>query len=142
MVPGATLPVFIDHNIYDNNTVSCEVRRVGACGNQSSMRETKVYLKNLGTRQVTTTGSDVSISPNPNRGEFTVKGTTGTANDEAVTLEITNIVGQVVYTNKVATHNGSINEKIQLSDTVPNGMYLLNIRSSAANNVFHVVIEQ
>jgi hypothetical protein len=142
MVPGATLPVFIDHNIYDNNIVSCEVRRVGACGNQSATRETTVHLKNLGTKHVAAMASDVSILPNPNKGEFTVKGTIGIAEDEAVTLEITNMLGQVVYTNKVMTQNSSINERISLSNTLANGMYQLNIRTSAGNNVFHVVIGQ
>jgi hypothetical protein len=142
MVPGATLPVFIDHNIYDNNVVSCEVRKVGACGNQSATAQTTVHLKNLGTHNVVTMASDVSILPNPNKGEFTVKGTIGIAEDEAVTLEITNMLGQVVYTNKVMIHNSSINEQIALSNTLANGMYLLNIRTSAGNNVFHVVIGQ
>ncbi len=142
MVPGATLPVFIYHNIYNNDVVSCEVRRVGACGNQSATRETTVHLKNLGTRNVVTMASDVSILPNPNKGEFTVKGTIGIANDEAVTLEITNMLGQVVYTSKVMTHNSSINERISLDNTLANGMYLLNIRTSVGTDVFHVVIGQ
>ncbi|MCW3121580.1 MAG: hypothetical protein JWQ38_1072, partial [Flavipsychrobacter sp.] len=30
----------------------------------------------------------------------------------------------------------------KLSNTLANGMYLLNVRSGATNNVFHVVIEQ
>lgn len=141
-VPGATLPVFIDHNIYDRNIVSCEVTRVGACGQQSATRETTVYLKNLGTRNVVTASPNLSIVPNPNKGEFTVCGTMPVGGDEAVTIEISNMLGQVVYVAQVVTNNGNINEKINIRGNLPNGMYLLNTRSAVAGNVAHIVIEQ
>lgn len=80
--------------------------------------------------------------PNPNKGEFTLKGTLGAKNDDVVTLEVTNMLGQVVYTSKVMTRGGSINEHIKLSNTLANGMYLLNVRSGNALSVFHMVIEQ
>ncbi len=80
--------------------------------------------------------------PNPNKGSFVVKGTLSTTTDEEVTLEITNMLGQVVYTNKVMSHGGAINEHIQLNSSIANGMYLLNLHSESDNAVFHVVIEQ
>jgi hypothetical protein len=52
------------------------------------------------------------------------------------------MLGQSVYFNKVSTNNGTINEHIKLSNTLANGMYLLNVRSGETTNVFHIVIEQ
>ena len=72
---------------------------------------------------------------------FTIKGTIAAGNDE-VSVEVTNMLGQVVYNSKVAVQNGNINEKIQLSSSLTNGMYILNLRSGSQNNVFHFVIEQ
>ncbi|MCW3122854.1 MAG: hypothetical protein JWQ38_2346 [Flavipsychrobacter sp.] len=141
LVPGANQPVYIDHGVYNNDVVSCQVTKVGACGNQSAIVKITVVLKNLGAQTLATV-SEVSVLPNPNKGEFTVKGTLGTTADEEVSLEITNMLGQTVYTNKVMTQSGNINEHIKLSNTLANGMYLLNVRSGATNNVFHVVIEQ
>lgn len=140
-VPGANQPVYIDHATYNNDVVSCQVTKTGACGDQTSTVKTTVVMKNLGAQSLTTI-SDISVIPNPNKGEFTVKGTLGANNDDEVTLDVTNMLGQVVYTSKVMTRGGSINEHIKLSNTLANGMYLLNVRSGNALSVFHMVIEQ
>ncbi|MCW3122868.1 MAG: C-terminal target protein, partial [Flavipsychrobacter sp.] len=140
-VPGADQPVYIDHGVYNNDVVSCQVTKLGACGNQSTTHETTVVLKNVGTQQVLKTIGDVSVIPNPNKGEFTVKGTIGNSN-EAVSLEITNMLGQTIYTSNAMTHDGTLNEHIKLSNTIANGMYLLNVRSGNSANVLHIVIEQ
>ena len=57
-------------------------------------------------------------------------------------LEIADMLGQVIYKDNVMAHGGNLNEKIQLSSTIANGMYLLTLRSGATSNVFHIVIEQ
>ena len=93
-------------------------------------------------QQVNAAGSNVQLVPNPNKGTFNLKGTLATTVDEEVTIEVTDMLGQVIYSSKVAAHNGELNEKIQLSNTIANGMYLLNLRSASDNAVFHMVIEQ
>jgi uncharacterized protein YjdB len=86
--------------------------------------------------------ASISLLPNPNKGTFTVKGTLGSANNEEVTLEVTDVLGQVIYKNKVTAQNGRINETISLNNTLANGMYMLNIQSGTENKTFHFVIEQ
>lgn len=78
---------------------------------------------------------------NPNRGTFTVKGNINTANDEPVTLEVTNMLGQLVYTNKVPSQNGAINAQAQLN-TIANGMYTLNVISGNERRAIHIVVAQ
>ncbi len=85
---------------------------------------------------------DVRVVPNPNHGIFSVKGTLGAMTDENVTLEITDVLGQVVYTNKVAATGGKINELISLDSKLTNGMYMLNIKGSNINKAFHFVMEK
>ena len=85
---------------------------------------------------------DVRVVPNPNNGTFTVKGTIGTMQDEEVSLEVTDVLGQVIYKNKVTAHGGKINETVVLSNVLANGMYMLNMHSGAENKVFHFVIEK
>jgi hypothetical protein len=85
---------------------------------------------------------DVRVIPNPNNGTFTVKGTLGTMLDEEVSLEVTDVLGQVLYSSKVTAHSGKISETITLNNTLANGMYILNLRSGTENKVFHFVIEK
>ena len=85
--------------------------------------------------------SDVRILPNPNQGSFSLKGNVSADNEE-VTVEVTDVLGQVIYKHKIKVHNGAINEKISLDGTLANGMYMLNLRSGTENKVFHFVIEK
>ena len=84
----------------------------------------------------------ISLLPNPNKGIFMVKGTLGSVADEEVTLEVTNVLGQVIYKNKVMAYGGKINETVSLNNGLINGMYLLDVNSRTEHNVFHFVIEQ
>ena len=89
----------------------------------------------------TQTGSNINVMPNPGKGVFTVRGSLASEQDAAVSLEITDMTGRVVYTNKVTAQNGAINELITLSN-VANGMYILSLRSEGEHKVFHIVVEQ
>ena len=86
--------------------------------------------------------ANLSIAPNPNKGTFTVKGTLGTVSDEQATLEVTDVLGQVLYTSKVQSHGGRINETVTLANNLANGMYMLNVKSGTEKITFHFVIEQ
>ena len=85
---------------------------------------------------------EAQVIPNPNKGTFVVKGTTGTTTDEEVTLEITDVLGQVIYQSKVIANEGRINEAISLSSTLTNGMYMLKLQTGNGSKVFHLMIEK
>ncbi len=90
---------------------------------------------------VTALPIEASILPNPNKGVFIVKGNMGTKRDATVNIEITNMAGQVVYSSKAIAPGGIINEQIQLSNTLANGMYILNLHNGNENKPIHFVIE-
>jgi len=82
------------------------------------------------------------LVPNPNRGTFTIKGQLATSNDEEVTLEVRDMLGQLVYSETVTAKSGQLNETITLNSGLANGMYMLNMLSGTNKKVFHFVIEQ
>jgi hypothetical protein len=140
IVPGATSNTFIRNNFLDKDSVSIRVTRQDACG-LSSFNSVIIYVRNLGIGSAGA-NTNIAVLPNPNKGEFTVKGSVAGTADEEVTLEVINMLGQVVYTNKTTAHNRSINEHVQLGNNMASGMYLLNIRSGNENSVFHIVLEK
>jgi len=141
-ITGATAPSYSSNNFQNGDSISCEVTGGGACPGLTGSASLKVHVSGTGVAQVTTTGSDIILVPNPNKGVFTVKGTLGASIDQEVSLEITDLLGQVIYTNKVIARDGELNERIQLSNNIANGMYMLNMHSDTNNKVFHIVIEQ
>ena len=84
----------------------------------------------------------VSLLPNPNHGTFAVKGTQGTSADAAITMEITNMLGQVVYSAAGTATGGVINETIKLNNNLANGMYILNVRCGSKSTALHFVMEK
>ncbi len=103
------------------DSVACVVTSGGVCAGTSGSGSVVVSTTtNVGVKQVTSGNMDVTLQPNPNKGIFTVKGTLGTTADEEVTLEMTDLVGQVIYTSKVVAHGGNINEKVQVGGNIAN----------------------
>ena len=139
-VAGATSATYISNNFVNKDSVSCVVTNTDACG-LYSFNSIFIRVSTVGIAAVTGE-AEVMVLPNPNKGAFTVKGTLGTAITSEVTFEITNMLGQVVYSSNATAQNGVVNTQIQLSKNLANGMYLLNMRSGAESKVFHIVVEQ
>ena len=139
-IPGATSSSLVrQFNNYDS--VTCIVTSSGVCDGISTFDWVYITIIPAGVQQYAGS-ADIRLSPNPNKGAFTIKGSLGTVTDEDVSIEITDMLGQVVYKNKVAVQGGKINEQIRLNNGLSNGMYLLNLRSGSNNEVFHFVVEQ
>ena len=131
-----------------------DVATVGQDGSVTAVKTGNANIKHVITNDqgdvttsispvmVTAFPSSVSILPNPNKGTFTVKGTLGNSNDEEVTMEVTDLLGQVIYKNKVTALNGKLNETITLSNTLANGIYILSVESDTQHKTLHFVIEQ
>ena len=85
--------------------------------------------------------ANISVIPNPNKGMFTVKGTIGSLTDDQVAIEVTDMLGQVVYKNRAMKQNGILYYQVHLSN-IANAMYILSVRSGNEVKVFHIVVEQ
>jgi hypothetical protein len=140
-IPGATTNVFTSANLHNNDSVACLVTNLSACAPTMGYKTTRVKISTE-VGSVSLSSSDIKLLPNPNKGEFIIRGTLGTTDDQELSAEVTNMLGQVVYKEKVTAHNGNINERILLSNTLANGMYMLSLRSANENKVFHFVLEQ
>ena len=143
-IPGATADTFVSQfSNYDS--VTCVVTSSGYCDGISSFGWVFITVYPTAVQQLSVGNGDIRLIPNPNKGEFTVSGTLGgqtTATDEEVSFEVTDMLGQVLYRNKVVVHNGKLNEQIRLGGSLANGMYLLNLTSGSGSKAFHFVVEQ
>ena len=141
-VSGANTSVFVSSTLANNDSVSCQVTSSGGCAGTLGSAYVKLHFTGVGVQPVVTTGSDITVVPNPSKGIFTVKGNLASATDQELTIEVTDMVGQVVYSNRLMAHNGELNEKIELRNNLANGMYIINLRSGSEHKVIHMVVEQ
>ena len=142
-IPGATNASFIRYEFFNRDSVACIVTASGPCGGNSTKKSLTITLRasGVGVDQVNAI-NNVVLVPNPNKGTFTIKGAFGHTAEEELSVEITNMIGQVIYRNNIITKNGNIEEQIQLGSNLANGMYLLNLRSATQKALFHFVVEQ
>ncbi|MES2701392.1 MAG: Ig-like domain-containing protein [Bacteroidota bacterium] len=140
-IPSATNATYTSNSFANGDTISCIVMGTGGCGFPGASGVV------MNVAPVSVTGpvvgiSDIRLIPNPNKGEFSVKGTLAVKADQEATIEITNMLGQTVYSSKVSAHSGVVSEQVKLSNTLANGMYMLNLISGNERKVFHFVLEQ
>jgi hypothetical protein len=142
-IPGAVADIYTGSGFKNGDVISCEVSNENACGMQSGSNSVTMNVSNnLAVNQISNNGSVFSMAPNPNKGDFTLKGELANNANEEVTVQVTNVVGQVVYSGSVTPQNGKISEHIQLNNSLPSGSYILNLRTGSENAVIHFVIEQ
>lgn len=143
-ITGATNASYTTSALSNDDVICAYAAGNNSCGTSSPAVhcETMTILPNTGVQQVAGGESDIRVMPNPNTGLFTVKGSTGVAGDQDVALEVTNMLGQVVYSGTASAHNGMLNSQVRLDGSLANGMYLLNVRFGNESKTFHFVVEQ
>ncbi len=141
--PGnATGVTYVSNNFNNGDQVSVEVTNHGACLAMMGSKTVTMTVSPVGVVSVTNTLSDIRLLPNPNNGDFTIRGNTGIAGNQELNVEITDMLGQAVYRGTVTSRNGDVDQKIQLSKALANGMYILNLRTETEAKVFNFVLQQ
>lgn len=138
-IAGATSATYISANFANNDTVRVDVKGTGECAYATF--NSVVLHRTTGMLEVGGNGN-IRLIPNPNTGSFTVTGTIASATDEEVTLEVTNMLGQTVYMNKVMTRNGAIDQRVDLDNALANGMYMMTIHAGGEREVFHFALSK
>ena len=142
-VPGATASTYISNSFHNYDSVTCLLTSSGFCDGITTFDWVYITVIPLGVGNVQYVGvSDIMLIPNPTSGAITVRGTLSTTTDEDLSLEITDMLGQIVYKNKVRSDKGKINQQILLGDNLANGMYILNLSTGSDNKAFHFVLER
>ncbi len=141
-LPGETFTSYTETTPASGDVITCVVNSGGMC--PASSTSDKMYVNVFGAGDNVHQlgqGSNISVLPNPNKGTFAITGSVGNS-DKDVAIVITDMLGQVVYSNTAIATGGKLNETVLLKNTIASGMYLLKVSSGDDSQVFHVVIEQ
>jgi hypothetical protein len=141
-VAGATNATYTTTTLTWGQVVTCRVISNEPCATPNSAVSGGVTIIVTSGIADNNTGSNFTLMPNPNNGTFVINGTLGSLNDDAISIKVTNMLGQEVYTTTAQVNNGLVNERIILSNALAAGMYLVNVTASDGNIVFHVVIDK
>jgi hypothetical protein len=141
LIPGATTNTFTSSTLADYDSVVCRVTGSGVCS-IVSFNYVYVTITPSSVNDVTS-GNDLYLFPNPNKGGFNIRGIVGDQVGENISFSVTNLLGQEVYSGIVETGSGgAIQHYINLHDGVANGVYVLTMTKGEAKKMFRFVVER
>ena len=126
VVPGAVSDTFISSSLGNDDTVSCTTFGGSFCGVVSAIAQVIIHVNGTGVSRVANAMSEIRLIPNPNNGIFTLSGIAGLG-DDPVSVEITDMPGQVVFRRSIPVTDGKFSGKIELDNSLANGVYLLTL---------------
>jgi hypothetical protein len=139
-VPGATNDTYIvdSFSTPQVDSITCEVTSSGVCVVTAGEQ---VYINVAPTGVHSVNGdADIHVVPNPSKGDFVVGGTVTNITDNQMTLTLTNMPGQVVYSKTIAVQGGKIRERIS-TENLPGGIYVLTLQGADSTTTLKLVIE-
>jgi len=139
-VAGATTETYT--SIFaDYDSISCEVMSSGVCHNIGT--SDWVFISTIPLTVQEQAGTmNIRLMPNPNNGRFTLKGSIGLNYSGEVPVDITNMLGQVVYRGSLHVSNGMVDAQVLMDGSLANGMYMLTLHLNEGKQTLHFVMEQ
>ncbi len=98
-----------------------------------------IHAGYLGINGTLGAANSLSLFPNPNSGSFTLNGKLSSNSGKEIALEVSNIIGQVVYKGTALPQDGIINQQIALGN-LAGGTYILRVHTETGTETFHFVI--
>ena len=126
--------------------MTCVTSGGSYCGVVSGTGKVIILVNDLAIQQTSGGAGNFRLIPNPNNGTFSVMGN-GMVKGAWYNIEITDMLGQIVYKRHIHAANADIDEQVALGNSVANGMYLLRLSSDdssgangTVNAIFHFVV--
>ena len=123
LVPGATYDWQLRARCAGSNDVS-------AFSNSTLQHFTLLNGAKMEDDDNSTTSKSISIFPNPANNNVTIELNNGCNCNDAATITITNVLGQLIYTTSINLTAGGLKQEINLPESMIDGLYFVTVRSN------------
>jgi Secretion system C-terminal sorting domain len=139
-VPGATGATYTIASVTSSSVVSLKYTSSMSCAvpNYVISNSVEVHPHTVGVANVTASFDNLELFPDPNAGVFTLKGDLG--NTTGASVEILNMLGQIVHSEKVMPTGTQLDTIIDLHN-IPAGVYLLRISQYGVNKTIRFSVQ-
>jgi hypothetical protein len=140
-IPGATSSTYTaiaGIDFVTSDSIYVEMISGSPCAASDAVRSNKIGMKVLpNSINGVFAGNNFVVYPNPNKGTFVLKGYTFT--NTAVQLNITNALGQTVYSDVITPNKYKLENTIELQNA-SNGIYILHLNSEVVNSTLRFMV--
>lgn len=142
LIAGVTGSTYITDSLTNNVLVSCIITSNFPCADPPTgvSNSVTVAVNRVGVAEVNASTIYAAIIPNPNKGTFMIDGNIGS--NGAATIEITNVLGQVVLKQVINANNGNIKKEISINSEFADGIYLLHIITGIETKVMRFSVNR
>jgi hypothetical protein len=141
-IVGATTNTFVHTGFANLDTVTCRVVSSGICSGIVGTKSEVIFVNNVGVQNLGAVNGHFMLLPNPNTGNFILKGSLHSAGNSKVDIQVTDMLGKVVEDVSAIAVDGVVNVPIQLPQHLANGMYSLSITYGHGHQVIHFVVRK
>jgi len=140
VVPGADSGTYTITSVTGADTVMLIVTSTMSCAipNFAMSNTMVVHAHTNGVNSTAASFDAVELFPNPNRGDFTLRGELLSSSD--ATIEVVNALGQTIYTEHVSAPAARMNKTISLGN-VAAGIYMVRLSQDGATRVMRCSVQ-
>jgi hypothetical protein len=137
---GSISPTYSTNTLANNDVVTCKVTSATPCVSNPVITSNALTISVAnGVAGVIKGAIQAALYPNPNNGNFIIKGTVADYAKEVI-VEIWNLTGQLIYNNTIQVHNSSIDTLVNLPVYIPSGVYQLKLKTSNTNTSLKFIL--
>jgi len=132
---GSISPTYSTNSLANNDTVTCKVTTTEPCVASPVVTSNAIVMNVASGVAIVGKGTlSVGLYPNPNGGNFSIRGAINGDTKEADVV-VMDLIGRVIYNAKVAVQNGTFDHALSLPVNTANGFYLLKLQTENASDV-------
>ena len=140
-VPGATSSVFSSDTLSNHDNIYCIMTTSLVCTTPLlNVSNSIVITVTVGIKQISNSENQISLLPNPNNGSFNLIGKIN-PDEENCEIEITNMLGQILYTQKLVTPNGIIDKQIVINNKIKSEFYQLKMITKNSTYLIGFIVD-
>lgn len=143
-VNGATAPIYTSNNFKNGDNVHVELNAIDSCVKPPHAISNAITLQlAVGIHNIKDILTDIRLVPNPNNGNFTLKGSlvAGTDTKDAY-IEVLNAMGAVIYKEPLEIINEKIDTQVLMQDKIANGLYMVRLNIAGQNQSIRFVSQK
>ncbi len=140
-IPGATSS-YLSVPIYYPSTFYCNVSGNAPCDSfvtSDTSNHISIGATFVGVNTMPQGGDNLTLFPNPNTGMFTLSGMITNVSGKDIELEVTDMLGRIVYRGTTTPQSGVVSQQISLNG-LATGSYLLRVNMESGTEVFRFVV--
>ena len=128
VIPGATSSSLIS-NFSNNDSVVCIVTSTGTCGGNSDTSLAVIRAVPVSVPGTHMVHPGITVVPNPSAGNFEISCQLNSSADLNVPFDVTNVLGQTIYSDVFPCSGGKIFQRIALPQNIADGLYWLSLHT-------------